>query len=54
MTLFLLFSGRLYGIPISTGHVDFWPNSGKTLQPVNLIKNVNQNNLRITKITKKI
>lgn len=23
----------LYGIPISTGHADFWPNSGKTLQP---------------------
>lgn len=23
----------LYGIPISTGHVDFWPNSGKSLQP---------------------
>lgn len=23
----------LYGIPIATGHVDFWPNSGKTLQP---------------------
>lgn len=23
----------LYGIPISTGHCDFWPNSGKSLQP---------------------
>lgn len=23
----------LYGAPISTGTVDFWPNSGKTLQP---------------------
>lgn len=23
----------IYGIPISTGHVDFWPNNGKTLQP---------------------
>lgn len=23
----------LYGIPVSTGHADFWPNSGKTLQP---------------------
>lgn len=23
----------LYGIPISSGHADFWPNSGKTLQP---------------------
>lgn len=23
----------LYGMPSSTGHVDFWPNSGKTLQP---------------------
>lgn len=23
----------LYGAPRSTGTVDFWPNSGKTLQP---------------------
>lgn len=23
----------LYGAPVSTGTVDFWPNSGKTLQP---------------------
>lgn len=23
----------LYGIPIATGHADFWPNSGKSLQP---------------------
>lgn len=23
----------LYGAPFSTGTVDFWPNSGKTLQP---------------------
>ena len=23
----------LYGAPVSTGSVDFWPNSGKTLQP---------------------
>lgn len=23
----------LYGIPVGTGHADFWPNSGKTLQP---------------------
>lgn len=23
----------LYGIPVATGHADFWPNSGKTLQP---------------------
>ena len=23
----------LYGAPVSTGTVDFWPNKGKTLQP---------------------
>lgn len=23
----------LYGAPVSTGTVDFWPNGGKTLQP---------------------
>lgn len=23
----------LYGAPVSTGSIDFWPNSGKTLQP---------------------
>lgn len=23
----------IYGAPFSTGHADFWPNSGKTLQP---------------------
>lgn len=23
----------LYGAPVSTGTIDFWPNSGKTLQP---------------------
>lgn len=23
----------LYGAPVSTGTVDFWPNSGRTLQP---------------------
>lgn len=25
--------GGLYGIPISSGTVDFWPNGGVTLQP---------------------
>lgn len=24
----------LYGAPVSTGSIDFWPNSGKSLQPV--------------------
>lgn len=25
--------GGLYGAPLATGHVDFWPNGGVTLQP---------------------